>query len=76
MSTITMREHTFTEDELVDAYGDGYTHGASDHIRHRGYDRGLSDSIQDTWDAKYADGYDSGFREQSEQPDTGGINYG
>ena len=66
MPSETIRERTFTEDELVDAYGDGYTHGASDHIRHREYDRGLSDSIMDVWDMNYAEGYDSGFREQSE----------
>jgi len=66
MSKITITEHRFTEDELTDAYGDGYTHGASDHIEHREYDTGLSDHVNDTWDAKYAEGYDEGFRVQAE----------
>ena len=63
----TITEHRFTEDELTDAYGDGYTHGASDHIRHRGYDKDVSDTMRDVWDRSYARGYDNGFREQAEQ---------
>ena len=64
MAIGTIKEHVFTEDELIDAFSDGYEQGAVDQINHREY---REMSLNNTWDRRYATGYDHGFGEQAEK---------
>jgi len=65
-ATGEIRQTIHSEDALIDAYNDGWEHGACDARDHRDYDRSLAETRYDAWDERYAAGYDAGFAKIAE----------